>query len=60
MKILLVESTIHPRNYFTQKVSIRKILGENSILLVNPNTYFNMKIIFFGSYTMVYTGTKIT
>ena len=53
----LVECIIHPRNSFSQKIIIRKRLGPNMILLGNPNTDFNMKRIFFGSYDMVYTGT---
>ena len=49
---------IHSRNYFTQKGIISKRLGSNTILLVNPNPDFNMKITFFRYYAIVYTGIK--
>ena len=48
------------KNTFPQKGSISNILGYNTIFLGKPGTDFNMKIIFFGSYVMVYTGTTIT
>ena len=54
----LVTLIIHSKTYFAQKVSIRKMLGGNTILLVKPNPYFNTNIILFVSYAMVYTGTK--
>ena len=49
----LLECIVHSRNSFPKKFIISKRLGANTILLVN-----NMKRIFFGSYDMVYTGTK--
>ena len=49
---------IHYRNSFPQKDSIIKRLGANTILLVKPDPDFNMKIIFFGYYAMIYKGTK--
>ena len=52
----LVAFIINYRNYFPQKGIIRKRLGENTILLGNPNSDFNMKRIFFGYYSMVYKG----
>ena len=56
----LVEYIIHSRNSFPLKGSIRKRLGSNTILLGNPSPNFNMKIIFFGFYTMLYTVTTNT
>ena len=46
------------KNTFPQKGSISNILGYNTMFLGKPGTDFNMKMIFFGSYAMVYTGTK--
>ena len=45
------------KKYFPYKCSISNRLGYNTILLVNPNPDFNVKI-FWGSYAMVYTGKK--
>ena len=58
MKRSLVACIIHSWNYFPQKFSIINKIGANTILLGNQNPYFNMKIILFGSYAMVYTGIK--
>ena len=58
MTMSLVELIIHSRNAFPQKGSISRRLGSNTILLGDPIPNFNMKGIFFGSYAMVYTGTK--
>ena len=60
MKRLVVECIIHSRNSFTQKGSISKRLVSNTILLGKPIPRFNMKIIFFGSYAMVYAVTEKT
>ena len=60
MTRLLVEYITQSRKSFPQKGSIRKILYSNSILLGKPSTNFNMKIISFGSYAMVYTRTTNT
>ena len=56
----LLECIFHSRNSFPQRGSISKRLGSNTILLGNPGPDFNMKIIFFGYYVMVYTGTTNT
>ena len=53
----LVGCIIHSRNSFPQKGSISKRLGPNKILLGKPSLEFNTKIIFFGYYAIVYTGT---
>ena len=58
MTISLVACIIHSINYLPQKCSIIKRIGANTILLVKTDPNFNMKITFFGSYAMVYTGTK--
>ena len=58
MNISLVECIIHSSNYFLQKCSIRKRLGAQNKLLGKPNPDFNMK--FFGSYAIVYAGTRNT
>ena len=55
-----VECIIHSRNSFPQKGSIIKRLGSNTILFGKQSYDFNMKIILFGSYDMVYTGTSNT
>ena len=47
-----------PKKSFPQKGSIRKRLGTNAALLINPNNDFNMEILFFGSYAMVYICTR--
>ena len=41
-----------------QKVSTRKRIGVNKILLGELNLYFNMKIILLGYYAMAYTWEK--
>ena len=51
----LVALIIHFRNLFLQKGSIIKRVGKNTILLINPNPDFNMKIIIFGYYAIIYT-----
>ena len=49
----------HPfHKLFPQKGSIIKRLGLNTILLLKSNPDINMKMILFGSYAMVYTGTN--
>ena len=58
MTLSLVTCIIHSINYLPQKCSIIKRIGANTILLVKTDPNFNMKITFFGSYAMVYTGTK--
>ena len=57
---LLVECNINSKNSLPPKGSISKGLGSNMILLGKPSTDFNINIIFFGSYAMVYTGTTNT
>ena len=57
MKISLVECIIYSRKSFPLKGIISKRLGSNTISLGDPSPGFNMKMILFGSYTMVYTGT---
>ena len=51
---------IHSRNSFSHKGRISKRLGSSTVLLWKPSTDFKMKVIFFGSYAMVYTGTTNT
>ena len=48
------------KRLITQKVSISKKLGPNTILLGKPGPDFNMKGIFFGYYDMVYIDTANT
>ena len=56
----LVEFIIHSRRSFPKKGSSSKRLGSNMILLGDPSPDFNMKNIFFGSHSIVYTGTTNT
>ena len=53
-----MECIINSINASPQKGSINKILGANKILLGKSIPNFDKKIIFFGYYAMVYTGTK--
>ena len=55
-----MECIIHSRKSFPQKGKNSKILGSNTILLGNPSPYFNIKRIFFKSYSMLYIGTANT
>ena len=56
-----MECIIYSRKSFSQqKFIISKRLGANTILLGDPIPCFNMKRIFFGSYSMVYTGKTNT
>ena len=55
-----VEFIIHSGNSFPQKGSIIKRLESNTILLKKSIPDFNMKMVLFGSYAMVYTGTTNT
>ena len=57
---MLVECIIHSIKSFPQTGSISKGLGSITILLRKPSTDFNIKMIFFGSYAMVYIGTTNT
>ena len=54
----LLACIIHSRNYFSQKGSIIKWIGEYIILLGQPDPYFNINITIFGYYAMVYPVIK--
>ena len=55
-----MECIIHSRKSFPDNSGINNRLGSNTIILGKQSPDFNMKIIFFGCFAMVYTGTTNT